>query len=231
MEIFRKHSFKDEDQCFQKELETLLSGKQNEICKKNEEASADHCSTLLQSIFKPLEQEVAQGIYTKPGGHSLFLRKMEQLKAQYQQQPGKGTQAEEELQKYLKTKEQLSKTILQTDQALTAKENARKAEQQRAAAARAEAQRLEAIRAQEEQRRAEQERLHQEKLRQMEKQMEIDKANFLAEQERIRAQRIQKEAERIKAEQEAQLRQLNQQIQIAREMAYHPRSHNQCILS
>lgn len=65
------------------------------------------------------------------------------------------------------------------------------AEQERAAAARAEAQRLEAIRAQEEQKRAEQERLHQEKLRQMERQMEIDKAKFQAEQERIRRQKIQ----------------------------------------
>lgn len=73
-------------------LKTLLSGKQDEICKKNEEASADHCSTLLQSIFKSLEQEVAQGVYAKPGGHSLFLQKMEQLKAQYRHQPGKGTQ-------------------------------------------------------------------------------------------------------------------------------------------
>ncbi|XP_050016176.1 guanylate-binding protein 5-like [Alexandromys fortis] len=226
LEIFKKHSFKDDEQCFQKELETLLSEKQDEICKKNEEASADHCSTLLQSIFKPLEQEVAQGIYAKPGGHSLFLQKMEQLKAQYRQQPGKGTQAEEELQKYLKTKEQLSNTILQTDQALTAKEIARKAEEERAAAARAEAQRLETIRIQEEQKRAEQERLHQEKLRQM----EIDRANFQAEQERIRAQRVQEEIERVKAEQEAQLRQINEQLQNARETVYHPRPHNECIL-
>ena len=41
-----------------------------------------------------------------------------------------GSQAEEELQKYLKTKEQLSNTILQTDQALTAKEIARKGEKE-----------------------------------------------------------------------------------------------------
>lgn len=40
------------------------------------------------------------------------------------------SQAEEELQKYLKTKEQLSNTILQTDQALTAKEIARKGEKE-----------------------------------------------------------------------------------------------------
>ncbi|OBS63946.1 hypothetical protein A6R68_07514, partial [Neotoma lepida] len=168
-------------------IQTLLSAKQEEICKKNVEASADRCSTLLESIFKPLEQEAAGGIYAKPGGHNLFLQKMEQLKAQYRQQPGKGTQAEEMLQKYLKAKEPLSNTVLQTDQALTAKEKERKAEQARAEAARAEAQRLEAIRIQEEQRRAEQERLHQEKLRQI----EIDRANFLAQQQRIREQRIQ----------------------------------------
>lgn len=226
LEIFRKDSFKDEDQCFQKELKTLLSAKQDEICKKNVEASANHCSTLLQNIFKPLEQQVAQGVYATPGGHRLFLQKMEQLKAQYRQQPRKGTQAEEVLQEYLKAKEQLSNTILQTDQALTAKENERKAEQARAAAARAEAQRLRAIRIQEEQRRAEQQRQYQEELRQI----EINKANFQAQQERIRKERIQQEAARIKAEQEAKLRELNQQLEAARAMNHHYSSGNDCIL-
>lgn len=224
MDIFRNHSFKDEDQCFQKELENLLSAKQDEICKKNVEASANHCSALLESIFKPLEQEAAQGIYAKPGGHNLFLQKMEQLKAQYRQQPGKGTQAEEMLQQYLKAKEPLSNTILQTDQALTAKERQRKEEEERARAARAEAWRLEAIRIQEEQRRAEEERQYQEKLRQM----EIDKANFKANQERIQKQRLQEEAERIKAAQEAELRKLQEQLQAAREWSHH--SSNDCIL-
>ncbi|XP_055484316.1 guanylate-binding protein 5 [Psammomys obesus] len=224
MEIFRKHSFKDEDQCFQKELESLLSAKQDEICKKNIEASANHCSALLESIFKPLEQEAAQGIYAKPGGHNLFLQKMEQLKAQYRQQPGKGTQAEEMLQQYLKAKEPLSNTILQTDQALTAKERQRKEERERASAARAEAQRLEAIRIQEEQRRAEEERQYQEKLRQI----EINNANFKASQQRIQKQRLQEEAERIKAAQEAEFRKLQEQLQAMRERSHH--SSNDCIL-
>jgi hypothetical protein len=73
-------------------LQSLLSAKQDEICKKNADASAALCSTLLGSIFKPLEQEVAQEFYHKPGGHKLFLQRMEQLKANYRQQPGKGTQ-------------------------------------------------------------------------------------------------------------------------------------------
>lgn len=226
IEIFRKHSFKDEDQCFQKELENLLSAKQDEICKKNVDASVALCSTLLQSIFKPLEQEVARGVYAKPGGHNLFLQRMDQLKAQYCQQPGKGTQAEEALQTYLKAKEPVSNTILQTDQALTAKERQRKEEQARAAAARAEAQRLEAIRVQEEKRRAEQERRHQEELRQK----EIQKAQFEERWRRALDQKAQEEAARIKAEQEAQLRALQQQLQLVREQT-HRRHHKDCIIS
>lgn len=217
IEIFRKRSFKDDDQCFQKELESLLSAKRDEICRKNEDASAALCSTLLQSTFQPLEQEVARGVYAKPGGHSLFLQRMEQLKAQYHQQPGKGTQAEEVLQKYLKAKEPVSATILQTDQDLTAKEKQKKEEQARAEAARAEAQRLEALRVQEEQRRVEQERRHREQLRQI----EIERENFWREQQRKQEQRVQEEMERIKAEKEAQLRALQQQLQNARVISHH----------
>ncbi|XP_029411134.1 guanylate-binding protein 5 isoform X2 [Nannospalax galili] len=225
IEIFRKNSFKDEDQSFQKELETLLSEKKDEICKKNAKASSECCSALIESIFKPLEQEVAQGVYAKPGGHSLFLQKREQLKTQYQQKPGKGIQAEEVLQKYLQAKEPLSNTILQTDQRLTAKEREREAERARAEAARAEARRLEVLRIQEEQRRAERERLHQEQLRKMER----EKANFLAEQERIQKVRLQKEAERIKAEQEAHLRRLQEQLNQTRCETHHA-SNGDCIL-
>ncbi|XP_052035070.1 guanylate-binding protein 5-like isoform X5 [Apodemus sylvaticus] len=228
--IFRKHSFKDDDQYFQKELESLLSAKQDELCKKNVDASADLCSTLLQSIFKPLEQEVAQGVYAKPGGHSLFLQRMEQLKSQYRQRPGKGTQAEEVLQKYLNAKEPVSNTILQTDQALTAKERQRKEEQARAEAALAETRRLEALRLQEEQRRAEQQRRHQEQLRQI----EAERVKFEEEQQRIRRiqeQKAQEEAARIKAEQEAQLRALQQQMEAMRELSHRRHRHNDCIIS
>ncbi|XP_052035082.1 guanylate-binding protein 5-like isoform X2 [Apodemus sylvaticus] len=224
--IFRKHSFKDDDQCFQKELESLLSAKQDELCKKNVDASADLCSTLLQSIFKPLEQEVAQGVYAKPEGHSLFLQRMEQLKAQYRQRPGKGTQAEEVLQEYLNAKEPVSNTILQTDQALTAKERQRKEEQARAEAALAETRRLEALHIQEEQRRAEQQRRHQEQLRQI----EAERAKLQEEQRRIQEQKAQEEAARIEAEKEAEHRARQQKRDAMRELSHHHHRHNDCIV-
>uniref|UniRef100_A0A8C2UWK0 Guanylate binding protein 5 n=1 Tax=Chinchilla lanigera TaxID=34839 RepID=A0A8C2UWK0_CHILA len=128
MEIFTKNSFKDEDQTFQKELQTLLDAKQNDICERNKEASSKRCSTLLQDIFAPLEEEVGLGVYFRPGGHNLFLQKLEALKKNYYQQPRKGIQAEEVLQNYLKSKQSVSDAVLQTDQALTAKEKEREGE-------------------------------------------------------------------------------------------------------
>lgn len=75
--------------CF---FKTQLHAKQNDICKQNLDTSSDHCSALLQDIFGPLEEAVKQGIYSKPGGHTLFLQKTEELKAKYYQQPRKGIQ-------------------------------------------------------------------------------------------------------------------------------------------
>ncbi|XP_059941155.1 guanylate-binding protein 5 isoform X1 [Mesoplodon densirostris] len=96
MEVFMKHSFEDIDQGFQEKLETLLEAKQNDFCKRNLEASLNRCSALLQDIFCPLEEDVKQGIYSKPGGHRLFLQKREELKAKYYQEPRKGIQEEAE---------------------------------------------------------------------------------------------------------------------------------------
>uniref|UniRef100_A0A8C0W3L9 GB1/RHD3-type G domain-containing protein n=1 Tax=Castor canadensis TaxID=51338 RepID=A0A8C0W3L9_CASCN len=186
IEIFRKNSFKDEDQSFQKELEAQLHAKQNDICKQNLDTSSDRCSALLQDIFGPLEEAVKQGIYSKPGGHTLFLHKTEELKAKYYQQPRKGIQAEEALQKYLKSKESVSEAILQTDQALTTKEKEKEAERVRVEAAKPEVQRLEAICRYNQQQMEEKRRLHQQQVRQM----EINRVNFLAQQQRAQEQWI-----------------------------------------
>ncbi|XP_005385157.1 PREDICTED: guanylate-binding protein 5 [Chinchilla lanigera] len=224
MEIFIKNSFKDEDQTFQKELQTLLGAKQNDICERNKEASSERCSALLQDIFGPLEEEVRQGIYFKAGGHNLFLQKMEALKANYYQQPRKGIQAEEVLQNYLKSKQSVNDVVLQTDQALTAKEKEREEAQWKAAAQRAEEERLAAIARENQRRLEERQRLHQEQVRQM----EIQRANFLAQQRREQERRLQEEAERQRAAAEAEQRRL--QDEINRLKSYRPPRNDDCIL-
>ncbi|XP_064138270.1 guanylate-binding protein 1-like isoform X2 [Loxodonta africana] len=166
---------------------TQLEAKQEDFCKQNLQASSDHCSALLQGIFGPLEEEVNQGIYSKPGGYRLYIQKMERLKKNYYQEPRKGIQAEETLQKYLTSKESVSDAILQTDLILTAKEKELEEARMKAEAAQAEAQKLEEIRRQNQLMMEQRERLHQEQVRQMER----DRANWLAEQQRAQERKIQ----------------------------------------
>ncbi|XP_021045059.1 guanylate-binding protein 1-like [Mus pahari] len=122
IEIFLRTSFKDEDHSFQMKLGSQLEERWNDLCKQNTEVSSNHCWTLLQDIFKPLEEGVKQGTYTKPGGYYLLVQEIGRLKEKYHEQPKKGLQAEEVLQKYLQSKEAISNAILQTDQSLTEKE-------------------------------------------------------------------------------------------------------------
>lgn len=73
-------------------LKTLLVAKHDDFYKRNLEASSNLCSALLQEIFGPLEDSVNRGAYSKPGGHSIYLQKVEELKAKYYQKPRKGIQ-------------------------------------------------------------------------------------------------------------------------------------------
>ncbi|KAM7097879.1 guanylate-binding protein 5 [Molossus nigricans] len=224
IEVFIKNSFKDEDQRFQKELGTLLEEKHNHFCKQNAEASSERCSALLRDIFGPLEQNVKQGIYSKPGGHCLFIQKTEELKAKYYQEPKKGIQAEEALQKYLESKKSVSDAILQTDQALTAREKQMQEARLKAQAAEAEAQRLAEAQRQHQQMMQQREREHQEHLRQM----EIIRAQRQAEAQRALERRLQEEAEKQKAMIQAeQMRLQNEVLRLQQSV----RSHNDdCIL-
>lgn len=73
-------------------LKMQLAAKLNDFHKRNSEASLNRCSALLQDIFHPLEENVKQGVYAKPGGHCLFIQKREELKEKYNQEPRKGIQ-------------------------------------------------------------------------------------------------------------------------------------------
>ncbi|EGW08507.1 Interferon-induced guanylate-binding protein 1 [Cricetulus griseus] len=122
IKIFMENSFKDVNQVFMTQLEIELETKQEEFLKKNEQASSDRCSALLQDIFSPLEEDLKQGSYYKPGGYQLFIQKIQELKKKYYEEPRKGVQAEEVLQKFLQSKDDVTDTVLQTDQELTEKE-------------------------------------------------------------------------------------------------------------
>lgn len=72
--------------------QALLDAKREAFIKKNMDVSSAHCSDLLEDIFGPLEKEVKQGTFSKPGGYYLFLQKKQELEKKYNQIPGKGLQ-------------------------------------------------------------------------------------------------------------------------------------------
>ncbi|XP_004603675.2 guanylate-binding protein 5 [Sorex araneus] len=228
LEVFLKNSFKDEDQNFQKKLEMQLQAKLDDFCKQNLKASSDRCSDLLLSIFGPLENSVKQGIYNKSGGHHLFRQKTEELKAKYYQEPRKGIQAEEALQKYLQSQQSMSDAILQAEQALAARQRQIEEERARAQAAQAEADRRAAIQREKQKRIEEVERAHQEHLRQMKIKNALELEEQRKAQERAHAHMLQEAAEQEKRRiEEERIRLLNQIHQLQSNVSS---SRNHCIL-
>ncbi|XP_052492969.1 guanylate-binding protein 5-like [Budorcas taxicolor] len=207
IEVFMKNSFKDEDQGYQKKLEMQLAAKQNDFHKRNLEASQNHCSALLQDIFRPLEENVKQGVYSKPGGHCLFIQHRDELIAKYNQEPRKGIQAEEALQKYLESKESVSVTILQIDLALTARE--KEIEGITEEFMKAEAQRLIQSLTQHQQMMEQRKIFHQEQVRLAERSRVYQQAL----QQRAMEGQLQEEVKRLKEIIQAENRKLHDKLQ------------------
>ncbi|KAL1765298.1 guanylate-binding protein 1-like [Sigmodon hispidus] len=201
IKIFMENSFKDINQVFLTQLEATLETKQEEFIKKNIQASSDHCSALLQDIFSPLEEDVKKGVYSKPGGYQHFLRKIQELKKKYYEQPGKGVQAEEALQKFLQSKEEMSEVVLQTDQSLTEKEKEIEVEHVKAEAAQATAKMKEEMQQQNDQLLVQKEKTHEELMRQLTEKLEKAQVQTEEMQEQNKHLLLQKEKtheERIK---------------------------------
>ncbi|XP_008583407.1 PREDICTED: interferon-induced guanylate-binding protein 2 [Galeopterus variegatus] len=193
IEVFMKNSFKDVDQKFQKELGAQLEARREEFCKRNVKASSDHCMALLQDIFGPLEEDVKQGIFSKPGGYRLFIQKKQELEKKYHKAPRKGIQAEETLNKYLKSKEDVADSLLQTDQSLTEKEREIEVERIKAECAEAANKMLKEIQMKNEQMMEQKEKSYQEHVKQLTEKMEQDRAQLMAEQERTLTLKLQEQ--------------------------------------
>ncbi|XP_059121025.1 guanylate-binding protein 1-like [Peromyscus eremicus] len=193
IEIFLRTAFKDEDHSFQKELGSQLEERWDDFCKRNLEVSSNRCWALLQDIFRPLEEGVRQGTYSKPGGYFLFVQETQRLKKKYYGEPKKGIQAEEVLQTYIQSKEAVSNAVLQTDQSLTKKEKEIEVERKKTESAMAAAKLLEETQKKNEKLMEQKERSYQEHLRQLTQKMENDRIQLKAEQERTLALKLQEQ--------------------------------------
>ncbi|XP_036302752.1 guanylate-binding protein 1-like isoform X3 [Pipistrellus kuhlii] len=194
IEVFMKNSFKDVDNLFQKGLAAQLEKRRDDFYKENIKASSDRCSALLKDIFDSLEEDIKQGVYSKPGGYRLLMQTVHELKKKYLQEPRKGIQSEEVLQTYLKSKESVIDAILQTDQNLTVKEKEIEVQRVKAESAEAAAKMLEEMHKKNQQMMEEKEKSFQEHVKQLTEKMEQERAQLMAEQERTMALKLEEQA-------------------------------------
>ncbi|XP_016066818.1 PREDICTED: guanylate-binding protein 1-like [Miniopterus natalensis] len=228
IEVFMKNSFKDVDQLFQKDLGAQLEKRLEDFCKQNKKASSDRCSALLKDIFSSLEEDIKQGVYSKPGGYRLFIQVMKELKEKYYQEPRKGIQSEEVLQTYLKSKESVTDAILQTDQTLKEKEKEIEVQRVKTESAEAAAKMLQEIQKENQQVMEEKEKSYQEHVRQLTEKMEKERAQLIAEQERTLALKLKEQAQLLKEGFQGQNRQLQREIEDLRNRMENKKT---CILS
>ncbi|XP_051050603.1 guanylate-binding protein 1-like [Phodopus roborovskii] len=197
IKIFMENSFKDVNQVFLTELASKLETKQGEFYKKNLQASSDRCSALLRDIFGPLEEDVKQGVYYKQGGYCLFNKKIQKLKKKYYEEPRKGLQAEEALQKFLQSKEDMIDAILQMDQTLTEKEREIEVQRAKAEAAEAASKMMQEMQKKNDQLMKEQARSYEDRMKELAEKMEKEQAQMREEQQKVMEHKLREQAQQL----------------------------------
>ncbi|KAK7811058.1 hypothetical protein U0070_010217, partial [Myodes glareolus] len=185
IEVFMKNSFKDIYQKFQKKLSDLLDARRDAVVKKNMEMSSAHCLDLLQDIFGPLEEEVKQGTFSKPGGYYFFLQRKQELEKKYNQALGKGLQAKKMLKAYFESKKGVAETLLKMDQSLTEKEKEIEEERLKAEAAEASDREPRAMQIMDVLMLKEKENSFNEHMKQLQKKMQQEREQLMTEQQNL----------------------------------------------
>ncbi|XP_074122396.1 guanylate-binding protein 3-like isoform X2 [Sminthopsis crassicaudata] len=183
--IFMKHSFKDENQKFQKELVQILETKKDGFIRQNEEISTKCCQTQLEYLSQSLREAISKGTFSVPGGYNLFKKEKEEIINNYLQVPRKGLKADEVLQRFLQSLAVTEESILQTDQALTEQEKALQAEQFKKEAAEKEKLLLKQQQIEMQKNMEAQQKSYEENIIQLKRKMEEERNKILEEQNRI----------------------------------------------
>ncbi|XP_062047665.1 guanylate-binding protein 3-like isoform X1 [Lepus europaeus] len=238
--VFMEHSFKDDNQKFQKKLAETLEKMKEEFLLQNEEASVKYCQAELKRLSESLMESISRGVFSAPGGHSLYLDARKKVEQEYELVPRKGVKSDGErerererssvhcftlkatevLQRFLESQTATEKSILQADKALTDGEKALAAEEAKREAAEKEREVLRQREQEMQQKMEAQERSFQENIAQLKEKMEQEKADLLREQERMLEHKLKVQEEmltegfRKNAEElNNQIRELNKEIE------------------
>ncbi|XP_038601099.1 guanylate-binding protein 4-like [Tachyglossus aculeatus] len=185
LQIFMRHSFKDDKRDFQKSLMENLQRIKEDTMQKNELVSFERCNDEIKHLSEPLKKHISQGKFSVPGGYKCYLEEKKAVVDKYQKVPGKGIKADEVLQNFLKSESTMGEAILQADEALSEQEKATAAACALREAAEEKQKLLKQQQEELEQRIKYQERTYEENIIQLKKKLEEDRRQMLESQEQI----------------------------------------------
>ncbi|XP_034356547.1 guanylate-binding protein 3 isoform X1 [Arvicanthis niloticus] len=183
--VFMEHSFKDDEQEFQKRLVAAIEERKEEFMLQNEAASIRHCQAELEKLSESLRESISSGAFSVPGGHSLYLEARNQVELGYEQVPRKGVKAKEVLKSFLQSQATMENSILQSDKALTEGDKAIAAERTKKEVAEKERELLRQRQKEQEQVMEAQERSFRENIAKLQEKMEREREMLLREQEKM----------------------------------------------
>ena len=181
--VFMEHSFKDENQQFQKNLVVTIEEKKEDFLRQNEAASLSHCQAELDKLSESLRESISRGVFSVPGGHRLYLEARKKVEQDYERVPRKGVKANHVLQSFLQSQISIEDSIMQSDKALTDGQKAMEAERAQKEAAEKEQELLRQKQKELQQVMEAQERSYKENVAQLHEKMETERKNILREQE------------------------------------------------
>ncbi|XP_026640837.1 guanylate-binding protein 7-like [Microtus ochrogaster] len=179
--VFMEHSFKDENQQFQKKLLELIDEKKKMFMLKNEEASDQYCQEELNRLSKAFVENIST--FSVPGGHRLYMEMREKIEQDYWQVTRKGVKASEVFQSFLQSQATIESSILQADTALTAGEKTIAEERAQREAAEKEQELLRQKQEEQQQLIEAQERSHKENLEQLKMKLMQEREQLIKEHE------------------------------------------------
>ncbi|XP_005610494.3 guanylate-binding protein 6 [Equus caballus] len=183
--VFMEHSFKDENQEFQKNLVEIIKDKKEDFILQNEEESVNYCQAKLDQLSTVLMESISAGTFSVPGGHKLYMEAKERIERDYWRVPRKGVKANEVLQRFLQSQAAIENSILQADKALTEGEKAAAVERAKKEAAEKEQEMLRQRLQEQQQQMEAQKKSLQENIDQLEKKLAWERENLLREQNMI----------------------------------------------
>ncbi|XP_036046537.1 guanylate-binding protein 4 [Onychomys torridus] len=183
--VFMEHSFKDDEQEFQRRLVAAIEERKEAFMRQNESTSLSHCQAKLEKLAEPLRESISRGAFSVPGGHSLYIEAREKVEQGYKQVPRKGVKAKEVLKSFLQSQATVENSILQSDKALTDGQRAIAAERTKREVAEKERELLRQKEKEQEQVMEAQERSFRENIAKLQEKMERERETLLREQEKM----------------------------------------------